>query len=90
MLWKYGRSDLARISGLEHTEIGRRHQFSAVVDVFRRTLLRELDFQREAAHLQTLRRNLAEFDRIRVACTGRKWPSIPIESGHRFRLKARQ
>jgi predicted unusual protein kinase regulating ubiquinone biosynthesis (AarF/ABC1/UbiB family) len=50
----------------KHSEIGRRHQLAAVVEEFRRTLLRELDFQREATHLRLLGQNLAEFDRILV------------------------
>jgi predicted unusual protein kinase regulating ubiquinone biosynthesis (AarF/ABC1/UbiB family) len=36
------------------------------VEEFRHSLLRELDYLREASHLQLLRRNLAEFDRLVV------------------------
>jgi predicted unusual protein kinase regulating ubiquinone biosynthesis (AarF/ABC1/UbiB family) len=50
----------------KHTEVGRRYQFVAVVEEFRRSLLRELDYQREAAHLHAMRKSLAEFDRLVV------------------------
>ena len=50
----------------KHTEVGRRYQLIAMVEEFRRSLLRELDYQREAAHLQAMRKSLAEFDRIVV------------------------
>jgi predicted unusual protein kinase regulating ubiquinone biosynthesis (AarF/ABC1/UbiB family) len=50
----------------KHTDLGRRHQLRALVEEFRRSLLRELDYYREAAHLQALRANLAGFDRIVV------------------------
>jgi ubiquinone biosynthesis protein len=58
-------AELAEL-GEKRTEIGRRHQLSALVEEFRRSLLRELDYQREAAHLRTLGKNLVEFDRIVV------------------------
>jgi predicted unusual protein kinase regulating ubiquinone biosynthesis (AarF/ABC1/UbiB family) len=48
----------------KHTDVGRRYQLIAMVEEFRRSLLRELDYQREAAHLQAMRKSLAEFDRI--------------------------
>ena len=35
----------------KHTDIGRRYQLPEIVDQFRRSLLRELDYQREAGHL---------------------------------------
>src|SRR5690606_19582452 len=49
-----------------HTEAGRRYQLSALVEELRRSLLRELDYLREAAHLRTLRHNLAAYDRLLV------------------------
>jgi predicted unusual protein kinase regulating ubiquinone biosynthesis (AarF/ABC1/UbiB family) len=53
----------------EHTEAGRRYEFRRMLLEVRRSLLRELDYRREAAHLVTLRRNLAGFDRLVVpAC----------------------
>jgi predicted unusual protein kinase regulating ubiquinone biosynthesis (AarF/ABC1/UbiB family) len=49
-----------------HTEIGRRYRFAELLEEFRRTLLQELDYRQEAAHLATLSANLREFDRIIV------------------------
>ena len=48
------------------TEWGRRFGFAAMVDQFRRSLMRELDYRREAQNLITLRDNLSSFDRIVV------------------------
>ena len=50
----------------EHTEFGRRYEFRKILDEFRRSLLRELDYREEAQNLAVLRRNLAEFDRIAI------------------------
>jgi ubiquinone biosynthesis protein len=50
----------------EHTEMGRRYEFRKILDEFRRSLLRELDYRQEAQNLAMLRRNLAEFDRIAI------------------------
>jgi len=47
-----------------HSEIGRRIGFRALVEEFRRSLLRELDYRREANNLITLGRNLKEYPRI--------------------------
>lgn len=49
-----------------HTEMGRRIKFQGVVEEFRRTLLRELDYRREALNLVTLGKNLQEYSRILV------------------------
>ena len=49
-----------------HTDTGRRYEFSRIVEQFRKTLLRELDYLQEATHLITLGRNLAGFERIYV------------------------
>lgn len=48
------------------TEWGERFGLAAMVDQFRRSLMRELDYRREAQNLLTLRENLASFDRIVV------------------------
>ncbi|HWC74046.1 MAG TPA: AarF/ABC1/UbiB kinase family protein [Gemmatimonadales bacterium] len=48
------------------TQIGRRYQFSDMVAEFRKTLLAELDYRREAHHLTKLADNLADFARIVV------------------------
>jgi predicted unusual protein kinase regulating ubiquinone biosynthesis (AarF/ABC1/UbiB family) len=49
-----------------HTEAGERFQFEKMVQEFRKTLLRELDYRSEAQNLVTLGRNLEEFPRILV------------------------
>jgi len=49
-----------------HTEVGRRYEFGNLLGELRRSLLRELDFQREASNLIRLRENLGEFDRLIV------------------------
>jgi ubiquinone biosynthesis protein len=49
-----------------HTAAGRQYEFSPVLEEFRRSLLSELDYRREAANLATLSANLTEFDRIVV------------------------
>jgi predicted unusual protein kinase regulating ubiquinone biosynthesis (AarF/ABC1/UbiB family) len=50
----------------EHTEAGRKFGFTGMLEEFRKTLLRELDYRQEARNLETLAQNLAEFDRIVV------------------------
>jgi ubiquinone biosynthesis protein len=59
---------LAQIAGFfdEHTEMGRRYRFTAVLDEFRRTIQQELNYEREAQNLISLGENLAEFDGIQV------------------------
>ena len=57
--------DLAALAD-QHTVIGRRYPVSELVADFRRTLLRELDYLREAANLRVFRDNLAEFESIVV------------------------
>lgn len=47
-----------------HTEMGRRYGFQSLVEEFRRTLLRELDYRRESLNLVTLGENLREYPRI--------------------------
>jgi ubiquinone biosynthesis protein len=49
-----------------HTDVGRRYGFAAMLDEFRKSMLRELDYRQEAHNLETLRANLAEFPRIHV------------------------
>jgi predicted unusual protein kinase regulating ubiquinone biosynthesis (AarF/ABC1/UbiB family) len=50
----------------DHTEVGKRYEFSNMLAELRTSLLRELDFKREANNLQRLRDSLREFDRIIV------------------------
>ena len=47
-----------------HTEVGKRYEFANMLGDLRRSLLRELDFQREATNLQRLRKNLIEYEKI--------------------------
>src|SRR6266850_4059779 len=47
-----------------HTEVGKRYEFSNMLTDLRQSLLRELDFKREAGNLQRLRTSLREFERI--------------------------
>lgn len=48
----------------KHTEIGRRFAFQDMLEEFRKTLLRELDYRREALNLVTLANNLREHQRL--------------------------
>ena len=49
-----------------HTEVGKRYEFGNLLTDLRRSLLRELDFQREASNLVRLGRSLREFENIIV------------------------
>ena len=49
-----------------HTKLTRRYQFDKILDEFQRTLLNELDYQREAGNLRLIAENLKEFPRIRI------------------------
>ena len=49
-----------------HTDAGERVQFGAMLEEFRRSMVRELDYLQEAQHLALLRRNLAGFDLLVV------------------------
>src|SRR5579872_1326656 len=48
----------------KHTEIGRRFAFQDMLGEFRKTLLRELDYRREAVNLVTLAHNLRDYRRL--------------------------
>ena len=50
----------------EHTDIGRRYRFRKVLAEFKRSILQELDYQREASNSTTLANNLKEFPQILV------------------------
>jgi predicted unusual protein kinase regulating ubiquinone biosynthesis (AarF/ABC1/UbiB family) len=50
----------------KHTDIGRRYEFAGLLEEFRRSVLRELDYIQEGGNLVTLRRNLAPFRRLFV------------------------
>ncbi|MCA8913885.1 MAG: AarF/ABC1/UbiB kinase family protein [Planctomycetes bacterium] len=48
------------------TQFAERYRFKSIVDEFRRTLMRELDYRTEADNLTTLARNLADFPELLV------------------------
>jgi ubiquinone biosynthesis protein len=50
----------------EHTETGRRYGMAGMLEEFRASLLRELDYNREARNLTVLGQNMREYDRIVV------------------------
>ncbi|MEO5510051.1 MAG: AarF/UbiB family protein [Longimicrobiales bacterium] len=50
----------------EHTEKGRQFTFALMLDQFRRSVLRELDYTQEATNLRVFRENLREFPLIVV------------------------
>ena len=47
-----------------HTQLGERYELHKMLEEFRRSLLRELDYRQEAHNLITLGENLKAFDRI--------------------------
>jgi ubiquinone biosynthesis protein len=49
-----------------HSELGRSYGFGGMVEEFRRSIMAELDYRREAANLRLLGSNLAAFDLIVV------------------------
>jgi ubiquinone biosynthesis protein len=49
-----------------YTKVGRRYEFAPMIREFRKALMEELDYEVEANHLRTLKRNLEEFGRIAV------------------------
>jgi ubiquinone biosynthesis protein len=59
---------LAEIAAVldRRTKLGKRYHFSDMIAEFRKTLLAELDYRREAHNLTTLADNLAEFERLLV------------------------
>ena len=63
--------DLAAIGEMatfvdRHSEFGRRFGFADMVEEFRRSMLDELDYRREARNLSALANNLAGFERLHV------------------------
>lgn len=59
---------LAQIAAFldDHTQMGKKYRFSAVLDEFRTTIQHELNYEREAQNLVTVANNLAEFPLIKV------------------------
>lgn len=54
------------ISLVEHTRSGKRYQVYKIFEEFRRSLISELDYQREAAHMVQVANNLKEFQSVLV------------------------
>jgi ubiquinone biosynthesis protein len=50
----------------QHTELGKRYEFGSMLDQFRKSLLRELDYRQEAHNLSALRAQLKDFEHIIV------------------------
>jgi ubiquinone biosynthesis protein len=50
----------------KHTAAGKRYEFCQMLDQFRKSLLRELDYRLEASNLTTIGANLKEFEHIVV------------------------
>ena len=47
-----------------HTDFGKRYEVGRIVAEFRGSLMRELDYSKEANHLKELRKNLAKYERL--------------------------
>jgi predicted unusual protein kinase regulating ubiquinone biosynthesis (AarF/ABC1/UbiB family) len=47
-----------------HTDVGQRYEFGLILSEFRHSLLRELDFKREADNLLKLRNSMREYENI--------------------------
>ncbi len=50
----------------EHTDAGKRYEFRLMLEQFRKSLLRELDYRQEAHNLSTFREQLKNFPRLIV------------------------
>jgi predicted unusual protein kinase regulating ubiquinone biosynthesis (AarF/ABC1/UbiB family) len=50
----------------EHTEFGKRYEFRLMLEQFRKSLLRELDYRQEASNLSTFREQLRNFPSLVV------------------------
>src|SRR5438105_2433166 len=50
----------------KHTAVGKRYEFCQILDQFRKSLLRELDYRQEVTNLTTIGAHLREFERIIV------------------------
>lgn len=47
-----------------HTEMGKRHRFRELLEQFRKSIIQELDYEREASNLTIFNENLREFPHI--------------------------
>jgi ubiquinone biosynthesis protein len=50
----------------EHSDVGRKYETGRIVEQFRKSILRELDYHMEAANLGELRENLRGFDLLKI------------------------
>src|SRR5205814_8451697 len=50
----------------QHTTVGKRYEFCQMLEQFRKSLLRELDYRQEASNLTTIGEHLKEFEHIIV------------------------
>ena len=50
----------------KHTVTGSKYEFQRMLEEFRKVLVAELDFEREAQNMEVLRRNLSSFDLIAI------------------------
>jgi ubiquinone biosynthesis protein len=50
----------------QHTELGKRYEFRQMLEEFRKSLVRELDYRQEANNLVSLREELAHFEHLIV------------------------
>jgi ubiquinone biosynthesis protein len=59
---------LAKVAGAldKHTQVGERYHFAEMVEEFKRSLIIELDYRKEASNLAKLGKNLAEYEKIVV------------------------
>ncbi len=50
----------------DHTNLGRRQRFTEVIEEFRKTLVRELDYRQEAGNLEQMAESVQDFEHILV------------------------
>jgi ubiquinone biosynthesis protein len=72
-----------------HTKVARRYQVDKILDEFQRTLLHELDYQREAANQRQIAEHLRDFPRIRIPLPIAKYSTrsvltMEFISGHKI------
>jgi len=66
----------------KHTETGRRYAFHDLLEEFRRTLIRELDYRREARNMTRLGESLAAYGRITVPDAVRDFTTSRVLTMH--------
>ena len=68
-IWERITEDLEALDEIaeyldKHTQMGKRYEFQRILEDFRKSVLRELDYRQEARNLTILDENLRDFDRI--------------------------